>query len=150
MTLFVISGPSGSGKTTLVKRIIEQRPIVEAVSTTTRPPRNGEMYGKDYNFLSKDQFIEKIKFGEMFEWAEYANNFYGTEKGSLYVAPNVVKIVEVNGAKSFRDLKIQGVYIFIKSPLKSLEDRLKLRKDDCIKEKLKSAEEWLKYIHLYD
>jgi guanylate kinase len=79
--LFVMSSPSGAGKTTLSRRLLaEDAGITMSVSVTTRPPRPGEVDGKDYYFISKDQFQMMIDNGELLEWAKVFDNMYGTPK----------------------------------------------------------------------
>lgn len=82
--VLVLCAPSGTGKSTLVKRLREEFPQVGfSISCTTRPPREGEQDGKDYYFLSVDEFNEKLENGEFAEWAEVHGNFYGTPKSRL-------------------------------------------------------------------
>ena len=77
--LYVISAPSGTGKTSLVKALIERDPSIRlSVSTTTREPRAGEVHGKDYFFVKKEDFDKQINDNEFLEWAFVYGNFYGT------------------------------------------------------------------------
>ena len=77
--LFVISAPSGTGKTSLVKAVVEKDPTISlAISTTTRKPRQGEIDGKDYFFVSRNTFEKKKQNNEFLEWAFVYDNFYGT------------------------------------------------------------------------
>ena len=78
--LFVVSGPSGSGKTTLCRQLTEAGETVYSVSATTRPPRPGEVHGRDYFFFSEPEFEQKLAQGEFFEHARVHGNLYGTLK----------------------------------------------------------------------
>ena len=79
--LLVMSSPSGAGKTTLSRALLASDPNVSmSVSVTTRPPREGELDGKDYFFISKERFAEMRQSGQLLEWAEVFGNFYGTPK----------------------------------------------------------------------
>lgn len=77
--LFVVSAPSGCGKGTILSEILNER-IYFSVSSTTRKPRNGEVDGVDYNFITVSQFKELIEENGMLEYAEYCGNYYGTPK----------------------------------------------------------------------
>ena len=79
--LLAVSGPSGVGKGTMVKTLIARREdVVESVSCTTRAPREGEVHGKHYFFLSKEEFIRRIDEGDFLEYDEHFGNYYGTPK----------------------------------------------------------------------
>ena len=79
--LMVVSGPSGVGKGTLVKTMIKRREdVVESVSCTTRAPREGEVNGREYFFLSKEEFARRIEEGDFLEYDEHFGNYYGTPK----------------------------------------------------------------------
>ncbi|MDB4465597.1 AAA family ATPase, partial [Akkermansiaceae bacterium] len=81
--LLLVSGPSGSGKTTLCRRLADEKEAHYAISCTTRPPREGEVDGRDYHFLSKDDFTARIDGGEFLEHAEVHQNYYGTLKSEV-------------------------------------------------------------------
>ena len=135
--LIVVSAPSGSGKTTIAKKILERFPFVKfSVSATTRPKRNGEIDGKDYFFLTREEFEKKIQNGELLEWEEIYGNYYGTLRSVVEDALKNGDIllfdVDVNGAisikKKFPD---DSILIFIKPPnMETLKDRLKRRKTE--------------------
>ncbi len=135
--LIVVSAPSGSGKTTIAKKIMEKFPFIKfSVSATTRPKRNGEIDGKDYFFLTKEEFEKKIQNGELLEWEEIYGNYYGTLKSVVESALKNGEVllfdVDVNGAisikKKFPD---DSVLIFIKPPnIETLKERLKRRKTE--------------------
>ncbi len=104
--LLLVSGPSGSGKTTLCRRASDQGLASYAISCTTRPPRPTEVNGKDYFFLSIDEFQKKIDNNEFFEFAEVHGNFYGTLKSEVFnhieTGNNVVMDIDVQGAEQVR------------------------------------------------
>ena len=135
--LIIVSAPSGSGKDTVVKKLIEKStlPIWVSVSATSREPRNGEVEGKDYYFLSKDDFKKKIDEGFFLEYAEYAGNYYGTPKKyikeKLDQGIDVILIIEIQGAKKVKEMLPESLLIFIMPPsLKTLVKRLKRRGTD--------------------
>ena len=83
-TVFIISAPSGSGKSTLVTRLFQQVPALRfSVSYTTREPRGAEQEGKDYHFISREEFEERLHRGEFLEHAQVFGNYYGTHSGIL-------------------------------------------------------------------
>jgi guanylate kinase len=135
--LLVVSGPSGTGKTTLCRQLADAGEVVYSVSATTRSPRPGEVHGRDYYFLSVDQFKDHIERDEFFEHAEVHGNYYGTLK--TYVKQNlvngvdVVMDIDVQGASQVRacadDLVAQClVDVFILPPsVEALEERLSSR-----------------------
>ena len=110
--LMVVSGPSGSGKTTLCRQISDQGEAVYSISCTTRAPRPGEVHGKDYFFLSEEEFVQKIQEDGFFEHAEVHGNRYGTLKS--YVMDNLLKGVDV-----VMDIDVQGAEI-----IRACEDEL--------------------------
>ncbi|CUS97866.1 guanylate kinase [Candidatus Chrysopegis kryptomonas] len=132
--LIVVSAPSGSGKTTIAKKILEKFPFIKfSVSATTRPKRNGEVDGKDYFFLTREEFEKKIQNGELLEWEEIYGNYYGTLKSVVETALKNGDVllfdVDVNGAISIkRKFPDDAVLIFIKPPnMEVLKERLKRR-----------------------
>lgn len=100
--LLVVSGPSGSGKTTLCRRLAGENEAHYSISCTTRSPRPGEIDGKDYHFLSREQFLSKRQNGEFLESAEVHGNLYGTLRSEvvqyLAVGRDVVMDLDVQGA----------------------------------------------------
>ena len=116
--LFVISGSSGVGKGTLVSRILKKNPEIKlSISTTTRLPRAGEEEGVNYFFVSKEQFKEQIKNNEFFEWAEFADNFYGTSRktveNSLNQGGSIILEIDVQGAFQVKEKCPDAILIFI-------------------------------------
>ena len=104
--LLVVSGPSGSGKTTLCRRLAGENEAHYSISCTTRTPRPGEVDGKDYHFLSREQFLSKHQNGEFLESAEVHGNLYGTLRSEviqyLAVGRDVVMDLDVQGAELVR------------------------------------------------
>ena len=135
--LIVVSGPSGSGKSTLVRRVLA-RPEVRArlsISATTRAPRPGEEPGRDYLFLSREEFEEAQARGEFLESAEVHGNLYGTPAGpvraDLEAGRCVLLEIDVQGALIVREKVPSALLIFIHAPsLAELEVRLRARATD--------------------
>ncbi len=105
--LIVISAPSGCGKTTIAKAILSKHPaMLFSVSATTRPVRSGEVNGKDYFFLSRREFEDRIGTGDLTEWEEIYGNYYGTLKSEIHRALDngysMIFDVDVKGALSIR------------------------------------------------
>ena len=104
----VISAPSGTGKTTLIKRLRKEFPnFGYSISCTTRAPREGEVDGKDYHFLSRERFVELRDQGHFAEWAEVHGNFYGTPlppvREMLAKGQDILFDIDVQGGQSFRE-----------------------------------------------
>jgi guanylate kinase len=135
--LIVISAPSGSGKTTIARAIMQKYPgMLFSVSATTRPPRAGELEGRDYFFLSKEEFQRRVAMGALVEWEEIYGNFYGTLKSEIDRALRQGTImlfdVDVKGALSIKKTyPDDSVLIFIKPPsFEALQQRLLNRKTE--------------------
>jgi guanylate kinase len=150
--VFVITGPSGVGKGTLIKMLRERVPdLALSVSATTRSPRGGEVDGRDYHFLTEEQFQERRDAGDFLEFATYSGNHYGTLNSELErcldKGRSVVLEIEVQGAQQVRQSKPDSVQIFIAPPDESvLRDRLQGRGTDsaeAIDRRLKVAEQEL-------
>ena len=131
--LTVISGPSGCGKYTVIQELLKKRgKIWLSVSCTSRLPRPNEENGKDYYFLTKDEFKQKIDNNEMLEYAEYADNYYGTPKeyiqSHLDNGEDVILEIEIQGAMKIKALLPETLFIFILPPsMKELKKRLENR-----------------------
>ncbi len=135
--LIVISAPSGSGKTTIARAIMQKYPgMLFSVSATTRPPRTGEIDGRDYFFLSKEDFQRRVRLGDLVEWEEIYGNFYGTLKSEVdrALGQGVIMLfdVDVKGALSIkRTFPDDSILIFIKPPsVEALQQRLVNRKTE--------------------
>ena len=156
--LIVISGPSGVGKGTICKRIMESINAKYSVSTTTRSPREGEVDGVDYFFVSKDEFRDKISKGEFLEYNIYNDNYYGTSKNVINEiinkGINVILEIDVNGANNIKKLYPEALLIYIAPPsMEVLRERLIERgteDEDVIQKRLAIAKEELKRIDFYD
>lgn len=148
-TLFVISAPAGTGKTTLVRMLLEEfhHRVVESVSYTTRFPRPNEVPGRDYHFISAEEFQKKISEGEFLEYAQVFGNYYGTSRKAVEAqqekGKHVVLVIDTQGALQLKD-KLEAVFIFISPPsLEELKARLHRRKsesDEAIDHRLSWAE----------
>lgn len=157
--VFVVTGPSGAGKGTLVERLMKARPECRfSVSSTTRPRREGEDEGVQYEFVSGDEFERRIAEGHFLEWAEVHGKFYGTPSRFVDEAVQqnrvVVLDVDVQGGASVRRARPDAVSVFIYPPsLESLRERLVGRGTDSpqvIEVRLANAPgEMAQYVH-YD
>lgn len=132
--LIVISAPSGCGKTTIAREILRRHPEMQfSVSATTRPRREHEEHGKDYFFLTTDEFKKKIEQNALAEWEQIYGNYYGTLKSEIESAlqngRSMLFDVDVKGALSIKKLySHDAVLIFIKPPsIEVLTERLKNR-----------------------
>lgn len=132
--LFILSSPSGAGKTTLARRLMQADPAVTlSVSATTRKPRDGEVDGVDYHFVTKDAFAKMVVDGEMLEHATVFDNYYGSPRGPveavLAEGRDVLFDVDWQGAQQIRDsMKEDVVSVFILPPsVEALETRLRNR-----------------------
>ena len=146
--LIVLSGPSGVGKSTVIKNLLSSCPDIHfSVSYTTRAPREGEVDGVNYNFVARDEFERMIADGELLEYAEYVNNYYGTSlkviRDKLEQGIDVLLDIEVQGAAKVRQKCPEAVLIFIIPPsLEELSRRLHGRNtdsSDVIARRLKMA-----------
>ena len=157
--MFIISGPAGSGKGTVVKALMKKHPeLVLSVSATTRQPRPGEEHGREYFFLSMDEFKRRIKDGDFLEYDEHFGNFYGTPiapvKKLLNEGKTVILIIEVEGGENVKKVFPDAVKIFIIPPsLEELERRLRGRgtdSNDAIEARLQIAKTELTRAFEYD
>ena len=147
--MLVVTGPSGFGKGTLIKHLLERRPDYRlSVSATTRAPRPGETDGRDYHFLSEQEFERRLAAGDFLEHALYAGNHYGTLKEEVERAPgNLVLEIEVEGARQVRKAMPEATQVFIAPPSDAaLRQRLEGRRTDSpevIERRLARAKEEL-------
>jgi len=136
--VFVITGPSGVGKGTLITRLLERVPGLElSVSATTREPREGEVEGRDYHFLTAEEFDRRIDAEDFLEFATYSGNRYGTLRSEvrrrLDQGHSVVLEIEVQGARQVRAAMRESVQVFIAPPdPASLRRRLESRGTDSL------------------
>ena len=134
--VFVITGPSGVGKGTLIRLLRERIPeLVLATSATTRPPREGERDGREYHFLSREEFARRADANEFLEHAAYSGNRYGTLRSEierrLAAGRSMVLEIEVQGARQVRAAMPESVQIFIAPPEPAaLRERLQERGKD--------------------
>jgi guanylate kinase len=135
--LIVISAPSGSGKTTIARAVLQRHPALEfSVSATTRAKRPNEIDGRDYFFLTPEDFRQKIDAGLLVEWEEIYGNYYGTLKSeidrTLAAGKSMVFDIDVKGALSIkRQYPAEAVLIFIRPPtVEILTERLRNRKTE--------------------
>lgn len=158
--LVVISGPSGVGKGTVRKALfsMNNHDLVYSVSMTTRKPREDEVDGKDYYFVSKEEFLKRIEEKQFLEYAEFVGNYYGTPldkvEERLDQGHEVVLEIEVEGALQVREKAKDAVFIFIAPPSKkALYDRLKKRgteSDEVILSRMQKADREFMLAHKYD
>jgi guanylate kinase len=137
--LFVVCAPSGAGKTTILKEIFKFFPFLSfSVSATTRKIRGGEQNEKDYYFISKEDFDNKIKRNEFIEWEVVFGEYYGTLKVEVekYLTNkhDIVFDVDVKGALSIKQLYPEAITIFIYAPKNEIVERLKRRKTESAEE----------------
>ena len=134
--IYIISAPSGSGKSTLVNEMLKKVSDLEfSISYTTRAPRGSETNGRQYYFISRDEFEKMIREGAFLEHAEVFGNYYGTARRFLQQAEDhgrdLLLDIDVQGAKQIQDKLPQAISIFILPPnRKILEERLRKRSED--------------------
>ena len=157
--LFVVSAPSGCGKGTILSEVLKKnKNLFYSVSATTRTPRDGEIDGVNYYFLTKEEFKREIDNGGMIEYAQYCDNFYGTPKEKviekLEQGIDVILEIETNGAMQVKRAMPEAVLIFILPPsVFELRRRLNKRgteEQDIIDKRVKEAEDEILKAHNYD
>lgn len=146
--LVLFSGPSGVGKDTVLDIILSKdEKLQRSVSLTTREKRAGEIDGEDYYFITKEEFSQMIKDGQVLEYAQYGENVYGTPKAPvdkwLKEGKTVILKIEVKGAQKIRELYPEALSIFLLPPsMQILEDRIRRRateNEDDINRRLEIA-----------
>lgn len=146
--LFVISGSSGVGKGTLIKTFLSKHPEFKlSVSCTTRAPREGEVHGINYFYLTRDEFEACIERGEFLEWAEFSGNLYGTQRAyvdeKLALGKNMILEIDTKGALNVKKIMPEANLIFILPPsFEELEARLRGRHtetEEAIQKRLNST-----------
>ena len=156
--LMIVSGPSGVGKGTLVKRLIRERAdVTECITCTTRAPREGEVHGREYFFLSKEEFLKRIAENGFLEYDEHFGNYYGTPKAFVEETlkeKSVVLEIDVVGALNAKKVYPDCVLVMIAPPSKeALAARLKGRgteTDEQIAKRLERLEYELAQQDKYD
>ena len=148
-TLIVLSGPSGAGKGTICNELLKQVDTLNlSISMTTRSPRESEVDGKDYYFVTKEQFEEYIAKGNFLEYAKvHGDNYYGTPKNKveeiLSSGRDIILEIDIQGALEVKEKMEEGIFIFIMPPsMRELKDRLVKRNTeskDKIIERFKNA-----------
>lgn len=156
--LVVISGPSGAGKGTICKELIKKNCFWLSVSATTRTPREGEIEGKNYYFLTKEQFKSKIDEQDFLEYAEVYANYYGTPKSKviekLDEGKDVILEIDIQGALKVKEAYPEGVFIFILPPsMEELKNRIIKRgseTEESLMTRFKSAYKEINYVSKYN
>jgi guanylate kinase len=158
--LVVLSGPSGVGKGTVRKALfeLEGHDLVYSISMTTREPREGEVEGEDYYFVSREEFEQRIKDDGFLEYAEFVGNYYGTPKDKveeqMEQGKEVVLEIEIQGALQVREKAKDAVFVFIAPPTKEALYRRLLRRGtedpETIQRRMDKAEREFPLAHKYD
>ena len=158
--LIVVSGFSGSGKGTIMSRLMEEHPDIYAlsISATTRAPRPGEAHGREYFFVSTEEFESMIARQELIEYARYVNNYYGTPREyvsrQLALGKDVILEIEIQGALKVKEAFPDTLLLFVTPPSAAeLENRLRGRgteSDEVVCSRLKRAVEESEYMENYD
>lgn len=157
--LVVVSGPSGAGKGTICKALLKKRDdMFLSVSATTRAPREGEVDGEHYHFLSEEEFKDRIANGGMLEHAVFCDNYYGTPKKEVDAMLNegktVILEIEVQGAMTVRSKYPEGAFVFVLPPsMEELKRRLVGRgteTEEVVEQRLARALEEIKLVPKYN
>jgi len=157
--IMIISAPSGAGKTTLCRKLRNRFPAMrESISYTTRLPRQGEVDGEDYCFVSREEFLSMVAEDAFAEWAEVHGNLYGTALKTLEEARkngiDLLLDIDCQGARKLKQKFEGGVYVFILPPsMEELRRRLESRSSDApevIERRIKRASDEIKEARWYD
>ena len=157
--LFVVSAPSGTGKTTVVERLVQVFPdLALSRSYTSRPMREGEHDGVDYNFITRERFEAMVAEDAFLEWADVFGNLYGTCKADaereLATGRDLVLVIDVQGARQVRAKGAHTIGIFVLPPsFEALEQRLRGRSKDseeAIRKRLATARREIRAVAEYE
>lgn len=154
-SMLMVVAPSGAGKSSLVNALLQKDPDIGlSVSFTTRAPRPGEVNGREYNFLSEQEFLKRKDAGDFLEWANVHGNYYGTSKSwiesQMKNGKDVILEIDWQGARQVQQLIPQAIWIFILPPsIQTLEDRLRKRAQDdeaTIQKRVAAAKDELAHV----
>lgn len=157
--LFIVAAPSGAGKTSLVNALVQSTADVKvSISHTTRQPRPGEEQGKNYFFITEQEFTNKVAQAEFLEYARVYGNLYGTSRAwveeQLYAGVDVILEIDWQGARQIKNKFLQSIGIFILPPSsKILHQRLENRAQDhheVITERMAHASDEMSHFDEYD
>ena len=157
--LYIVSAPSGAGKTTLVRMLLENDPGIRlSISYTTRAPRPGEQYGREYNFVEMAAFRAMVERGEFLEWAEVHGNCYGTSRlwieREMAAGRDVLLEIDWQGAQQVRQLFPAAIGVFVLPPsMDELARRLTGRgtdSADVIARRLAAAHEEMRHVFEFE
>jgi guanylate kinase len=155
----VVSAPSGAGKSSICQRFMQACPEIKfSVSYTSRPPRPNEVNGKDYYFISREEFQARIDEGEFVEWVENYGNLYGSSRkimeAFIHDGQDLLLDIEPRGARKIKQNFKGGIYVFVLPPSRAeLLNRLEGRGceiDEVIQNRFEQAERELKEVSWYD
>ena len=154
-SMLMVVAPSGAGKSSLVNALLQKDPDIGlSVSYTTRAPRPGEVNGREYNFLTEQDFLKRKDAGDFLEWANVHGNYYGTSKSwiesQMKNGKDVILEIDWQGARQVQQLIPQAIWIFILPPsIQTLEDRLRKRAQDdeaTIQKRVAAAKDELAHV----
>ena len=156
--LIVISGPSGAGKGTVCNELLKKNDFWISVSATTRSPRNGEVTGENYYFITKEKFQERIALDDFLEYAEVYGNYYGTPKSEvlkvLDEGKDVILEIDIQGALKVKKAYPKGLFIFILPPsMAELKNRITNRGSETpesLMTRVTSAHKEISFVSKYD
>jgi len=157
--LFIISAPSGAGKSTLIRKLLSSNNNFElSVSATTRPPRDGEINGVDYQFISENEFKSLINKNAFIEYAKVHNHKYGTLKSYIdrkfIEGKSIILDIDVQGFMQIKESNISNTSIFVLPPsFKVLKQRLEDRRSDtreAIDKRMTNARKEIQFCDEYD
>ncbi len=156
--IFIISGPSGVGKDSIIKGLKKVIPVKQLVTTVSRLMRQGEKQGKPYYFITRKEFIKKIKQNEFFEYNEHYSNYYGLTWEEINKAKEKKEIrfwqTEYHGVIAAKKRLPEICAIFIDSPLEVLVKRMKRREkkidEKIFKQRIHDVKIWIKHLDIYD